>query len=179
MSVGHLHHGEADNLVAQFEALLEDGGDGVLAQFLAVDVHDSVVEIGVEFIAHIAEDLHTQTVQNLDQFGHGQLNALLVGGIFGGLVQRPFQIVVNGEELGHSVGLAVAIAGFLFLDGTLAEIVVLRSQTQVCVPLGVIFLFPGIDLGNLLRGGFLYGFFHGGLFCFLFLLCHDGFLLNI
>ena len=34
-SVGNLHHGEADDLFAGFEALLEDLGDGVLAEILA------------------------------------------------------------------------------------------------------------------------------------------------
>ena len=95
--VGHLHHSETDNLFADLEALLEDLGDDVLAKLFRIDVHHGVVQVGVELIAHIAEDFYAQGGEDLHQLIHGHLHALLVGGILGGLVQRPFQVVVDGK----------------------------------------------------------------------------------
>ena len=46
--IGNLHHGEADDLLPQHKAGLEDLGHGVLPQVLVLDVHDGVMEVGVE-----------------------------------------------------------------------------------------------------------------------------------
>jgi hypothetical protein len=148
------------------------------------------VQVGVKGVAHLAENLHAKTIQDLQQLRHGHLHALFVGGVFRGLVQRALQIVVDGKHLRYGVGLAVAVGLLLFLRGALAEIVIFRCQTQPGVVLGIVFFLPGIRLRQLrflgrllLRGllhSFLWGFLRGFLlyfFCFLF--CHVCDLLSI
>ena len=101
--IGDLHHGKPHDLLTQLEAFLEHLGDGVLGCVFILGVHHGVVDIGIKFIAHIAEDFHTQSGEDLHKLVHGHLHALLVGGILGGLVQSPLQIVVDGKHLFHSV----------------------------------------------------------------------------
>ena len=141
-------------------------------------MHHGVVQVGVKGIPHRSEDFHAQTVQNLHKLGHGHLHALFIGGILGGLVQRPLQVVVNGKNLRHRVGLAVSVGRVLFLDGALAEIVVLRGDPQVGVPLGVVFFLPGIGFVLLdFRRFLLRNFLSVGnrlqlFFCCLLFFCH-------
>ena len=170
--VGDLNHGEADNLIADLKALLEHLTDGVLRVIFAVAVHHCVVKVGVEGLTDLTENLHAQTIQNLNKLCHGHFHTLFIGGILGGLVQGPLQIVVDGKKLCHGIGLAVAVGGFLLLQGALAEIVIFRSQTQVCVMLSILFFLEGIHFGNL--GSFLRRNLGDLLFGFrdFFLICH-------
>ena len=46
-SVGDLHHGEPDDLLAQHEAGLKDLGHGVLAKILVLHMHDRVVQASI------------------------------------------------------------------------------------------------------------------------------------
>jgi len=57
--VCNLNHCESHNFVAQLEALLEHLGKGVLGELFTVDMHHSVVQVGIEYVAHIAENFHT------------------------------------------------------------------------------------------------------------------------
>ena len=108
---------------AHDKALLEYFHDGVVIAVFHLHVHHGIVQGGVEAVAGLAEDFHAQTGEDLHQLGHGQLHALFVGGILGGLVHGPLQDIVDGKQLGYRVGLAVAVGGFLLLDGALAEII--------------------------------------------------------
>ena len=89
---------------------------------LAVQMHHGVVQIRVEGVAHLAENLHAETIQDLQQLRHGQLHALFVGGVFRGLVQRALQIVVDGKHLRYGVGLAVAVRVRRNIDNPLCRI---------------------------------------------------------
>ena len=51
LSIGHLDHGEPEDLVAQLVALLEDLHDGVLTDALVLDVHHGVVLLRIEGLA--------------------------------------------------------------------------------------------------------------------------------
>ena len=88
-SVGHLHHGKADDLIAQLEALLEDLTDGIFCDRVVFCVHDSVMDVGIEGVTYVAEDLHAKTGENAHQLIHGHLHAFFVGFILGGLIQCP------------------------------------------------------------------------------------------
>ena len=141
-------------------------------------MHHRIVEVGIEAVAWGPEDLHAQACENLHKLIHGELHALLVGDILGGLVQSPLQIVIYGKQLHDGICLAVAVGGFFLLDGTLAEIVVFRSQPQQAVVLCIVLFFKGIGfrcfrrLGLLLRcfWGFLGDQFLCGLGLLLFFL---------
>ena len=58
-----MNHCESDDLFAQLDALLEYLGDGVFCQGVILGVHDRIVQIGVEFVAHITIDLYTRPVK--------------------------------------------------------------------------------------------------------------------
>ena len=58
--VRDLNHSKPDNLLADLKALLEDLCDHIFAQFLRIDMHHGVVQVGVELVTHIAEDFHAQ-----------------------------------------------------------------------------------------------------------------------
>jgi len=60
--ISNLNHCKSDDLLADFEALLEDLCDGVFTQFFRIDVHHGVMQVGVEFIAHISENFHAREV---------------------------------------------------------------------------------------------------------------------
>ena len=159
----NLNHCEADDFVAHLEALLEDLGDHILAKAFVLRMHHRIVEVGIEAVAWGPEDLHAQACENLHKLIHGELHALLVGDILGGLVQSPLQIVIYGKQLHDGICLAVAVGGFFLLDGTLAEIVVFRSQPQQTVVLCIVLFFKGIGFRCFRRLGFLLRCFCGFL----------------
>ena len=128
-------------------------------------MHDRIVEVGIEAVARGSENFHAQSGKDLYQLVHGQLHALLIGGVLGGLVQSPLQIVIYGKQLHDGVCLAVAVGLLFFLHGTLPEIVIFRGQPQQAVVLRVVLFFKGIGF-RLFRFrclGFLLGRFHGFL----------------
>ena len=121
-------------------------------------MHDGVVQLGIEGLAHLAEGLDAQAFHDGDQAVHGHFHALLVGLVGGFLIQGPLQVVEHRQELAHGLGLDVGVEIVALLLAALAEIVVLGGQPQVAVMLGGQLgfqLFHGIRLGRLLLGGFV------------------------
>ena len=132
-------------------------------------MHDRVVERRIEGPAQGFDLLHAQLLHRRVELGHDHLDALAVGLVLGGLLQRPDEVVVHRQELQKRVGLDVGVQAVLLALAALAVVVILGQQSQICVRLGL----RGLGLFVLLRRGlfflFLLGLFLFGLFLFLFL----------
>ena len=108
-SVSDFYHGEADDLIADPEALLEHLDDLALALFLILDVHDGVVEVGVEFLAEALYLGDAELFHRGLELGHYHLDAAAVGLVRALQGQRTLKIVVHRKELREDVCLDVAV----------------------------------------------------------------------
>ena len=77
--------------------------DYVLALALVRVVHDGIVERRVEGLSHGLYLRDAQPGQYVLELGHYHFDALAVGLVGGGLLERAHEVVVHGQELGHSV----------------------------------------------------------------------------
>ena len=129
-SIRHLYHSEPDDLVPQREAGSEDLGDGILSQALILDVHDSVVEIGVEGLAQGWDLGDAQLGEDLLELVHRHLHPLFEGGVGGVLLQGPLQVVIDGEERLDGIRLGAGPEALLLLGGALAVVVIFGGQAE-------------------------------------------------
>ena len=76
--VGYLHHGEAQHLVAQHEALLEHLDHGVFSGFLVLHMHDGVVLFRVKGLTLGLDLRDAQLGPRLAELAEDQLQTLTV-----------------------------------------------------------------------------------------------------
>ena len=185
--VGHFDHGEADHLVSKLEAFLENLDNLVLAFVFIIDVHHRIMHRRIELLTQALDFRDPQLLQCGAELRHDHLDAFLVGLVFRVLFQGALQIVIDRQELGHGVGLDVAVERILFLLAAFAEVVILRTDPQeLVVEVGLLFFesgdlflfFGGLSaespfflLLGILSFFSLRGFRVGSLFDGAFLLC--------
>ena len=99
MSVDDLDHREADDLVAHLEPLLELLDDDVLAFALVSVVHYGVVQGRIEGLTHRLDLRDAEPREDVVELRHYHLDALAVGLVGGGLLERAHEVVVHGQEL--------------------------------------------------------------------------------
>ena len=132
--VRHLHHCVADNLVPQHVSLLEYGADDVDFEVFILDVGNRVVNLGVEFVAHIAHGGDAQFFQGIEELGLYHFHALHQ--VFHGTIllgQCSLQIIRYRKHSLDGCGSAVAVDCGFFALGALAEVVIFRPGAQVLV----------------------------------------------
>ena len=115
-------------------------------------MHHRIVQRRVKLLSQALDLRHAQLFHRTVELVHDHLDALAVGLVLGSLLQGPFEVVVNRQELRQRIRLDIVVQGFPFLLAAPAEVVVFRADPQVpVVQLGV-FLLQLFDLFFLCRG---------------------------
>ena len=187
-SVGLLHHGVPQDAVSAAVAALEHLRHHILTKAFILDVHDGIVQVGVEGVAGLAEGFHAHPLEVFLKAGLDHPDAGDIAFIGTGGLQRSLQVIQKGQQLLQGIGHRVGVDVIPFLLGAAAVVIVLGHQAQVSILQLLLFgLTPLQRLGFLalfllrllVLGGLFLGGRFGGLLGHQLLLGGGGFLFLI
>ena len=113
-------------------------------------MHHRIVECRVKLFAQAFDGGNAHLLKCGIELGHDHFHAFAVGFVLGALLQGALQIVVYRQKTGNRVCLDVAVQGVLLLLAALAEIVIFRTDTQIPIIQGSLFLLQGFNFFLLL-----------------------------
>ena len=124
--IGDLDDREAQDLVAEHEALLQDLDHGIFAVALVLNVHHGVVPLGIKFLAHAVDRRDAEPGERFFILVEDHLEPLLVGIVVlrAELGEAALEIVVHRKHTLDGVDFRVGVDAFLFLGGALAVVIV-------------------------------------------------------